>query len=146
MVNKTKVEMCVNYLLHVDIMIEHSITDIRNKPTHRMHQIAYAHKRSKEANENMIEEISTGVWRIQSSGPITGTYTVRKHDNSSRTGCPICSICIHQFACICPDYLFRGNFCKHIHACIRYSQPDGIHNNVKVRWKVFTHLRIARAI
>lgn len=123
-----RVDKCVSFLLKFsrNMMFERIIREMKNKPTHRMQQISQSHKRSEELTENMVEEVSSGIWQVQSSVPIRGKYTVKINRNSDCLGCPlscpVCGVCIHQFVCTCVDYLLRGNFCKHVHACIRYSQ------------------------
>lgn len=89
--------------------------------------------RSEELTENIDEEVSSGVWQVHSSVPSPGRYTVQRNCNSDCSGCPlscpVCSVCIHQFVCSCVSNLIRGNFCKHTHACVRYSQPV-VHNKL----------------
>lgn len=37
---------------------------------------------------------------------------------------------MHQFNCTCVDHQIKGNFCKHIHACIRISKRDDFFSSI----------------
>lgn len=108
-------------------MVDHCIRDVKTTPTYRMKQIRNAHKQSNNIIPNMIKEKSDAVWEIMSTVPAREPYTLCINRNNTCSGCPLscpkCKACIHQFMCTCPDYLYKSNFCKHMHACVRYSQP-----------------------
>ncbi|CAI6359358.1 unnamed protein product [Macrosiphum euphorbiae] len=96
----------------------------KNKPTFRMEQIAHSHHRSNKIEDSKIKIIDQKIWLVQSSSGPT-LYSVSINDHRSCMGCPLscpeCKICIHYYTCTCIDFKIKGNFCKHVHACVRIS-------------------------
>ncbi|XP_016657057.1 uncharacterized protein LOC103308233 [Acyrthosiphon pisum] len=101
-----RVDKCISLLMRFsrDMMFERIIRMMKNKPTFRMEQIAHSHLRS---------------INIES-----------KNCMGCPLACPSCHICVHKFTCTCVDYKIKGNFCKHVHACIRVSEKKDIAINI----------------
>ncbi|KAL5236531.1 hypothetical protein ACI65C_003941 [Semiaphis heraclei] len=108
-----------------DMMFERTIRMMKNKPTYRMEQIAHSHHQSVHIEDSKITNINTHTWLVQSATSDKSPYSVTINNTENCIGCPLacpnCHVCVHQFTCTCIDYKIKGNFCKHVHACIRVS-------------------------
>lgn len=134
-----RVDKCISALLRFaqDMMYERFIRLVKGKPTYRMQAIIKSHKISTTILTNQIKQEAPELWRVKSSQPgSTEEYTVVEDVNAMCTGCPltchICKACVHQFSCTCVDHLIRGNFCKHIHACVMLSRHDSTEDNMNL--------------
>lgn len=120
-----RVDKCIDMLLYYSrrLMLKRLVRNMRNIPSYRMTKIGKSHKESSSIKEDQIEKISDNKWQVKSATAGRGPYLVQIDSSSTCEGCPlscpICKICIHQFECTCIDYSAKGNFCKHIHACIK---------------------------
>lgn len=127
-----RVDKCISYLLRFarDMMFERTIRMLKNTPTHRMEMISQSHRRSANITEAMVENTTENTWIVQSSTKGKGSYFVRVCASTECPGCPLscpdCKVCVHQFTCTCIDHQIRGNFCKHVHACIRISKKENL--------------------
>lgn len=101
---------------------------VQNKPTYRMQKIGHSHHRSEQIEDNMVKNVDDRTWLVKSATLGRGLYTVPLDDtfdcNNCPLSCPICRVCVHQFTCTCVDHQIKGNFCKHVHACVRVSKSD----------------------
>lgn len=127
-----RVDRCIGLLMRFarDMMFERTIRMMKNKPTFRMEQIAHSHHRSIDINDNKIKNIDINTWLVYSATLGKDPYTVSINISENCIGCPLacpsCHVCVHQFTCTCVDYKIKGNFCKHVHACIRVSNQKNI--------------------
>lgn len=122
-----RVDKCISFLMRFsrDMMFERIIRMAKNKPTFRMEQIAYSHHQSNNIEDSKIKIIDEKTWLVQSSSGQT-LYSVSINDHRSCMGCPLscpeCKVCVHYYTCTCIDFKIKGNFCKHVHACVRISK------------------------
>lgn len=122
-----RVDKCISLLMRFarDMMFERTIRMMKNKPTYRMEQIAHSHHQSVHIEDSKITNINTHTWLVQSTTSDKSPYSVTINNTENCIGCPLacpnCHVCVHQFTCTCIDYKIKGNFCKHVHACIRVS-------------------------
>ena len=101
----------------------------KGKNTARIQQIMESHKVSLKMDPEKVkptEEYLT--WGVVSSDK-TNTYHVTQINQHCSPTCSLrcedCGICIHTFACNCPDALIRANICKHIHLVARFVNRFG---------------------
>ncbi|KAL4083211.1 hypothetical protein QTP88_028541 [Uroleucon formosanum] len=131
-----RVDKCISLLMGFarDMMFERTIGMMKNKPTFRMEQIVHSHLQSINIESNIIKKIDNNIWLIQSKTPDKNPYTVSFNNLENcmayPLACPSCHICIHKFTCTCVDYKIKGNFCKHVHTCIRVSEKKDIAINI----------------
>ncbi|KAK3918851.1 Transcription factor hamlet [Frankliniella fusca] len=122
-----RVDKCIAALLKLSNSVTHDrfVRLVKNKATFRMKAILKSHHTSMEIKEDMITTIHDGeVWDVKSSDINNlEVYRVVQDPKLKCQGCPLtcwgCGVCVHKYACTCIDSLIRGNFCKHIHACLR---------------------------
>lgn len=66
--------------------------------------------------------------------PDKNPYTISFNNSENCMGwplmCPSRYICVHQFTCTNVDYKIKGNFCKHVHACLRVSDTKDTKINI----------------
>lgn len=76
--NNRRVDKCIGLLMRFsrDMMVERLIRMMKNKPTHRMQQIASSHHRSKELKDEMVTEVDDKTWVVNSGTAGRGPYTV----------------------------------------------------------------------
>lgn len=98
-----RVDKCIEMLLRCSrrLMINRMIRTMKNIPSYRMTNIGSSHRRSVSEPPYVVQ--------IDRAAKCEGCPLT----------CPVCKICVHQFECSCVDYSIKGNFCKHIHACIK---------------------------
>lgn len=94
-----------------------------------MERIVHSHRQSKDIEDCKIKKIDINTWLIHSTTPDKEPYIVLINTSENCIGCPLacpmCHIRVHQFTCTCVDYKIKGNFCKHVHACIRiFNEKD----------------------
>ncbi|CAH1709364.1 unnamed protein product [Aphis gossypii] len=129
-------DKCISLLMRFarDMMFERTIRMMKNKPTLRMEQIAHNHRRSIDIESSKIKKIDIDTWLVHSKTPDKNPYTVSFNNSENCMKCPLACpsyrICVHQFTCTCVDYKIKGNFCKHVHACIRVSEKNDTEINI----------------
>jgi len=121
-----RVDKCISLLMRFarDMMFERTIRMMKNKPTFRMEQIAQSHCRSIDIESSIIKKIDINTWLVHLKTPDKNPYTVSFNNLENCMGYLSCRIRVHQFICTCVDYKIKGNFCKHVHACIRVSDKN----------------------
>lgn len=127
-----RVDKCISLLMHFarDMMFESTIRMMKNKSTFPMEQILHSHHRSIDIEDSKIKNIDTYTWLVQSTTLGKDPFIVSINTSENCLGCPLecpnCHVCVHQFTCTCVDYKFKGNFCEHVHACLRVSNKKYI--------------------
>ena len=100
---------------------------------HRMRTIRDRHQTSSTMSPACIEQIREGHWQIKSDKTKDSSiYTVTvQRESITLPCCSImcnqCQICIHQFSCICMDFLVRTTIYKHIHSVVTTATTQSVH-------------------
>jgi hypothetical protein len=126
-INK-RVDTCIHVLLKIarDKGFERVIKFTKGKKSHRFLEIQKRHTNSCQMSAENVCPVGINEWRIKSTCSEKHVeYTVTEEHNECTAKCmlicKICNVCVHQFACTCPDYTVNGNMCKHIHLVVSTS-------------------------
>lgn len=131
-INKRVDNCLVNLLKYArDTGFDRLIKMTKGKLTYRINIIHERHNQSMSMPTDSVEKIGDGKWKVLSENGKT-FYEVMEapaacqEKDACQMSCPKCRVCVHAFACTCPDSLIMSTICKHIHLVKRTIMNESV--------------------
>lgn len=120
-INKRVDNCLVNLLKYArDVGFDRLIKMTKGKLTYRINIIHERHNQSMSMPTDSVDKIGDGKWKVLSENgktfyEVMEAPTACQEKDACQMSCPKCQVCVHSFACTCPDSLIMSTICKHIH-------------------------------